>query len=260
MTVLSAGDDRSLRVTIDTTRFEAQMRAAPSVVYFRMRDFLGSAFGKHRQQWLRTKGTRFGRSGTGEGADRRAIRVFEVNKGPARPGPNQVVYHVRPNDVRRRNPTAAEAGLREMVAEAFTGNEILPVHEFGTDIRARGSRFMAIPVRTRPDTPAKWLAANPDKRLEYRPSKKKAGEAVLYEVKRKRARGRPKKGVPPAFTEHLKLRFVLTRFVDMKPTLRMYSTWQDLASYRAQRFSAAADGIVRDIERGVHLEDLLRGA
>jgi len=252
VTVLSAGDDGSLRVTIDTTRFEEQMRFAPTVVYYRMRRFLMAAFGKHRQQWLRQKGTRFGR-----GSDPRSIRVFKVNEGPATPGPNQVVYHVRPGDERRRNPAAAEAGLQAMVAEAFTDNEILPVHEFGTDIRT--SRFMAIPVKTRPGNIEDWKRANPDKRLEFRPSKTKAGEGVLYEVQRKRKRGRPKKGEAPQFTEKLRLRFILTRFVKMKPTLRMYASWEGLESYRRQAFSITADGIVEDIQAGRHLQDLLRG-
>lgn len=256
MTVLSAGDDRTLSVRLDFTRFEQQMKFAPSVVYFRVRDYLGSVFGKHRQEWLRRKGTRFGRGGAGS----RAIKVFGVNEGPGSPGPNQVVYAVRPKEQRQNNPAAAEAGLRAMVAEAFTGNIVLPVHEFGEDIRARRSRFMAIPVRTRPGTPAAWLRANPDKRLEYRPSKKNDGTAVLYEVQRKRKKGRPKKGEEGKFNEKLKLRFVLTRFVDMKPTLRMYATWQDLDSYRATRFARTADAVVRDIEKGVHVADLLRGA
>lgn len=252
MTVLSAGDDRSLRVTIDTTVFEQQMKFAPSVVYYRLRRFLMATFGKHRQQWLREKGTKFGR-----GSNPRSIRVFKVNEGPATPGENQVVYHVRPGDERRNNPASAEAGLKAMVAEAFTDNEILPVHEFGRAIRT--PRFMAIPVKTRPGNIEDWKRANPDKRLEFRPSKKNPGEGVLYEVQRKRKRGRPRKGEAPQFFEKLKLRFLLTRTVRMKPTLRMYASWEGLASYRGQIFGITADGIVADIKAGRHLQDLLRG-
>lgn len=252
MTILSAGDDRSLRVKCDLTRFESQMRQAPSVIYFRARDYLGSAFGKHRQQWFREKGTKFGR---GDDAGK-AIKVFGVNEGPRVPAPNQVVYHVTPTDKRFPNPLAAERGLRELRGDAFTGNAVLPVHEFGTDIKTSG--FMAIPVKTRPGDVKKWQAANPDKRLEFRPSKKKDGTAVLYEVQRKRARGRPKKGAAPTFNEKLRLRFILTRFVDMKPTLRMYATWDGLDGYRTQQFSRMADAIVRDIQGGALARDLAR--
>lgn len=252
MTLFATGDDRSLRVTIDTTVFEQQMRFAPTVVYYRVRRFLMAAFGKHRQQWLREKGTKFGR-----GSDPRSIRVFRVNEGPSSPGPNQVVYHVRPGAERINNPSAAEAGLRAMVGEAFTDNEILPVHEFGRDIRT--SRLMAIPVKTRPGNVQDWKRANPDKRLEFRPSKKHPGEGVLYEVMRKRKRGRPKKGEAPTFTEKLRLRFILTRFVRMQPKLRMYESWERLAGYRQKAFSITADGIVGDIKAGRHLQDLLRG-
>lgn len=245
--VLSTGNDRFLRVSVDMREFEKQMRRAPSVVYFRMRDFLGATFGRHRAQWLRNKGTRFGR-GDSSG---RAIRVYRINEGPATPRDNEVAYHIRPTEQRLQDPSAARAGLSRLVAEAFTGNAVLPVHEFGEDIRS--SRFMAVPVKTRPKTPKKWLEANPDKRLVWRPSKTRPGELVVYEVQRKRGRGRPRKGEPPRVQERLRLRFIWTRFVDMKPTLRMYSTWDELAGYRSDRFRFAADAIVRDIEGGAAL-------
>lgn len=242
--VLSNGNDQFLQVTIDLRQFEKQMREAPSVVYFRLRDFLGATFGKHRQQWLRQKGTRFGRGGAGG----RGIRVFKINEGPTSVADNEVAYHIRPTEQRLPDPASARRGLSQLVAEAFTGNQILPVHEFGRDIRS--SRFMAVPVKTRPKTPKAWLAANPDKRLVWRPSKTNPGTLVVYEVQRKRGRGRPRKGEPPRVQERLRLRFIWTRFVDMKPTLRMYETWDQLASYRGDRFRFAADAIVRDIEGG----------
>lgn len=244
MTVLSTGNDRFLQVTIDLAQFEKQMKRAPSVVYFRMRDYLGATFGKHRQQWLQAKGTRFGRGGAGG----RAIRVFKINEGPETPADNEVAYHVRPVAQRLQDASAASRGLHDLKAEAFTGNQVLPVHEFGTDINS--SRFMAVPIKTRPKTPKAWLAANPDKRLVWRPSKTKPGTLVVYEVQRKRGRGRPKKGEAPKIQEKLRLRFIWTRFVDMKPTLRMYESWDRLASYRADRFRFTADAIVQDILTG----------
>lgn len=244
MTTVAVGGPQSLSVTIDASELKRAMERAPSVVYFRLRDYLGAAFGRHRQQWLRSKGTRFGRGGEGS----RAIRVFGVNEGPATPQDNHVIYRVMPAEQRLQSPAAARAGLSRLGAEAFAGSVALRVHEFGEDIRS--SRFMAVPIKTRPKNPREWARRNPNKRLVARPSKKKPGELLLYEVQRKGSRGRPKKGVPKVVQERLRLRFVLTRFVDMKPTLHMYSTWQRLDSQRRERFARAADGIVKDIATG----------
>ena len=244
MTVVATGDARTISVRVDSTSIENSMRVAPSAAYFRLRNFFGSVFGKHRQQWLSDKGTQFGR---GDKAGR-AIKVWPVNQGPVAPADNHVVYRVTPTDVRRPDAGQAAAGLREMGAEASTGNIVLPVHEFGTDIRS--GRWMAIPVRTRPGSPKAWREANPGKVLITRPTKT-GGELRLYEVVRTRARGRPKKGEAPRFTEKLRLRFRLVRSVDMKATLHMYDTWDRLAYYREAAWQRAVDGPMHDIEEGV---------
>ncbi len=111
--------------------------------------------------------------------------------------------------------------------------------------------MLVIPIKTRPNTPKRWLEKNPGKRLEFRPSKRHDGTGVLYEVTKVRGRGRPKKGhTLPALRERLRLRFVLQRFIDMKPTLGMYATWDDLAGERDQLFRNAAEKMQQQLQRG----------
>lgn len=243
MTIHAGGDSRSLRVTVDTTGLEQAMRKAPRAVYFSARDFLGAVFGKHRQQWLRNKGTKFGRGGAGG----KAIKVFGVNEGPDTPADNHVVYHVRPKDQRMASERAAIDAMQQLRAEAFTGNQVLPVHEFGIDIRT--SQWMAVPVRTRPGSPRAWRERYPNKTLVTRPGR--AGSLLLFERTRKRGRGRPRKGAKAKQVESLRLRFVLTKHVAMQPTLHMYDTWDELATYRASAWKRAADRIERNLAQGV---------
>lgn len=243
MTLHVAGDARSLRLEVDTAGVERAMRTAPRVVYFWCRDFLGAVFGRHRQQWFRNKGTRFGRGSE----DGKAIRVFGVNEGPDLPADNQVVYHVRPREQRMGSEAAAVDALQQLRAEAFTGNVVLPVHEFGRDIRT--SQWMAVPIKTRPGSPGKWRERNPDKRLVLRPGR--GGTLLLYETKLVGRRGRPRKdAAAPRQTERLRLRFLLTRTVHMRPTLHMYDTWDQLTTYRAAAWKRAADRIEADLAKG----------
>ncbi len=242
MTVLAVGDDRSLSVRVDVSSLERAMLRAPGVVYFWARNFLGSVFGKHRQQWLRQKGVKFGRGGEGS----RAIRVFGVNEGPDRPEDHQVVYHVRPKEARAGAGGSAVRALHDLRAEASTGSTVLAVHEFGTDIRSQ--RWMAVPVKTRPGSPKAWRERYPQKELVLRPGR--GGKLLLYEKRKVGARGRPRKDQPAPQKERMQLRFILTRFVEMDPTLRMYDTWDQLAAYRAQQWQRATERIERDLARG----------
>lgn len=240
------GGDGSLQVTVDASAVQRVLNLAPKIVYFWLHGFLHRSFVLHRLKWLRAKGARFGRGGDGG----RAIKVHEVNRGPEAPQDTDVVYRVTPTEQRPSSVRQAVEGLRALQAEAFAGSVVLRVHEFGEDVRAR-SGFMAVPIKTRPKTPRKWQAANPGKRLEFRPSKKFAGEGALYEVTKVRGRGRPRKGQTlPALREKLRLRFVLKRVVEMNPTLGMYRTWDELAAQRETLWTGAAAKMEQQLARG----------
>jgi hypothetical protein len=103
-------------------------------------------------------------------------------------------------------------------------------------------------VKTRPSSPARWRAKYPNKTLVALPSKRD-DKVLLYEKNRVRARGRPKKGEQPTFTERLRLRFVLTKKVDMKPTLKLYDTWQQLAGERDKVWAETADKMLQDFAK-----------
>lgn len=245
--LLATGSSNWVTVTVDVAKLQEVFARSPKIVHFWMHGFLELSFVRHRLEWLRRKGPKFGRRS--EGGTSRAIKVYEVSRGPASPTDTDVVYNVSPKEQRAPSVDAAVRGLREMRAEAFTGSVVLRVHEFGEDVHAgKRKRYLAVPIKTRPGSPAEWLAANPGKKLEYRPSKKfgphmpgQGGEAVLYEVTKVRGRGRPRKnGTLPELREKLRLRFVLKRLVDMKATLHFYDTWESMKAGRDQLWAGAA--------------------
>jgi hypothetical protein len=155
-----------------------------------------------------------------------------------------VRYQVEPREKRQPTSAAAARALDNMRAAVETDNTILPVHEFGTDIRSQ--REMFVPVKTRPGAFGKWRAAHPGAKLLLLPSKRGAGTRLLYEVQRaRRGPGRPKKDAPPA-GERLRLRWILTRAVTMRPTLKLYESWDLLAGQRDALWRETADKMIRD--------------
>tara|TARA_R110002073_G_scaffold326370_1_gene506157 strand:+ start:9558 stop:10337 length:780 start_codon:yes stop_codon:yes gene_type:complete len=247
--LISTGSNSALSVTIDARVVAKVIARAPKIAHFWLHGFLRKSLLDHRIAWLKSKGPKFGRRG--KDGQSRAIKVHRINEGPNTPREDDVIYRMMPKSQRVGSVKEALAGLNQMSAEAFAGSRILRVHEEGEDIRSKD--LMAIPVKTRPGTPKKWLAKNPNKKLELRPSKKRKGEAVLYEVtkKRSRGRGRPRKGAPlPVLREKLRLRFILTRSVDMEPTLNFYGMWGQLRSQRDQLWRGAAERMERQLQKG----------
>lgn len=236
------GDARSLRIKIDAEPVRRVLARAPRPAYFWLRDFLFRAFTQHRVAWLEEKGTRFGRGG---------IKVHRVNEGPDIPGDLDVVYQVRPKERRFASDRRAAAAIDELRADAYTGNSVLPHHEFGEPVVSRTGRLMSVPIRTRPGSPSAWRAANPGKVLIAKRSR--GGPAVLlFERQRRKARGRPRRyGRTRTVTERLRLRFLLTPRVEMQPTLHMYDSWEAQADDRDRLWSQTADRMIRDMARGV---------
>lgn len=233
--VATVGD---FQIKIDTSGVRKVFAGMPIVAYFWMRDYLFRAFVTHRLRWFAAKGTKFGRAG--------GIQVWKINEGPEVPGPLDVVYSVHPKAQRIAYSAQAQAALDEVRAEAFTGNKVLPIHEFGKDLRT--SRWMAVPVKTLPGSPKAWREKNPSKELVARPSKRDS-KILLFEIQKKRNRGRTKKGAAPTIREHARLRFILTRNVQMRATLKMYSTWDVLEQDRSDLWQQTATKMLRDFER-----------
>lgn len=240
----TVGNNDAIRLTVDARGAAAVLQAAPKIAYFRIRDYLFQILLQHRKLWLQVKGNKFGR-GTGETGS--PIRVRQINDGGGPARPNDVAYNVSPSDKRAPSSAGARDLLGRLSAEIYTGNVVLPIHEFGTDINS--VRWMSVPVKTRPSSPARWRAKYPNKDLLALPSKRD-GKVLLYEKTKKRAtRGRPRKGAAPDFKERLRLRFILTKTVDMKPTLRLYDTWEQLAAEREKAWGATADKMQADFAK-----------
>jgi hypothetical protein len=239
--IRTVGNDDLIRLTVDIGMVDRFLRQVPKIAYFWLRNYFGKVLGQHRKHWLDIKGTKFGR---GNG-----IRVGGVNDHKVAGGPLSVMYRVHPEEFKATSGPDATAKLNRLTAEVFTGNTVLPVHQFGQDIRS--SRFMAIAVKTRPKTPARWMEKYPTKKLILRPSKKDPAMLVLYELLRVRGRGRPRKdGKGNTVSTRLRLRFLLTKFVDMKPTLKMYESWEQLQGARDTQWGETATRIQQDLDRG----------
>lgn len=239
----SRGSGDFVNVTVDVAPVLSVLREAPKIVYFRARDFMFQILLQHRNQWLAIKGNKFGRGGGGKGEP---IRVRQINDGKGPALPNDVAYAISPSEKRAPSPEAAATMLGKLSADIFTGNVILPIHEFGEDIAS--ANYMAVPVKTRPGSPARWRAKYPDRRLRALPSKIN-NNVPLYEVSDVRARGRVKKGEQPVTRERLRLRFILTKRVDMKPTLHLYDTWDVGYAERDKLWAAAASKMQSDWEK-----------
>lgn len=246
--VLAGGPRDPVQFKIDTGKLQVGFERAPSSTYYWLRSYLRGVLISHRNSWLAQKSTRFGRGG----ADSQAIRVFRLDEAP--PGAsrdNWVVYDVSPRTKRMQDAAAARVGLAQLTAVAHAGSIVLKVHQEGTDIHSRD--WMSIPVRTRPGSPRAWRAKNPGKELVLRRGKNNPNTLLLFERTRSRGRGRPRKdGTTKTKTvERMRLRFLLRRDVDMKPTLRFYESWDAGAPDRDRQFRFAADRILKDIANGI---------
>lgn len=229
---------------INTKPVQVVLDGMPKAAYFWLRDYFGRSFIRHRAHWLSTKATSFGR-----GAD--GIRIGRLNEGSGPLDDKEVRYTVEPEERRMPTPAAAEKGLAALRAEVATGSIILPVHEFGTDIRTPDQMF--VPTfkanQHHQRNIKKWIQKHPNSRLLFLPSKRD-DKTMVYEVTLKRKRGRTKAGEAPKTTERLKLRWVGTQGVDMKPTLRLYASWDEERVERDALFRETADRMIRDMARG----------
>ncbi|MBL8752267.1 MAG: hypothetical protein JNK15_03115 [Planctomycetes bacterium] len=239
----------SIQFSIDHRPITAVIEGMPKAAYFWLRDFFGRAFVTHRVKWLAGKSTSFGRGGRG-------IRVTRINEGGTGAlDPREVRYSVTPDDRRMPTTPAAVRGLQQLGAAVETGNVVLPVHEFGTDIRSGKPMFVPT-FKGNQHTPRdirKWRAKNPSKRLLFLPSKR-GGDGktpeLVYEAITKRRPGRVRAdGTSRPGQVKLKLRWVMRREVEMHPTLRLYDSWDDLRAERDAQFRTASDRMLQDLVR-----------
>lgn len=217
----------SFNLTIDIDPVVNLIRVMPREVLRSVRKYTFGMFVEHRLEWLRTKGLRFGRGGQG-------ILVKRVGEGGRSVGPKEVGYYLPPKD-EPASDGEARAMLADYNAEIFTGNIVLPIHQFGEDIRS--SKYMAIPVKTSPGSPEAWRARNPGKDLIAKWNKRK-GQLRLMEVE---------PATTPGGRTRLRTRFLLTKFVDMKPTLKFYETWEAQDGERQRRWTDAVDKLFANL-------------
>lgn len=239
-------------VQFDTTAVERAIAAAPRSVYRNLRDYFFRSLLDHRKVWLKTKGNKFGR---GEGGEGQPIGVSQIQFERQTPKPNEVIYAMQPSARSASSPEQAEVLLRNLRADIFTGNTILPIHQFGQDINTRG--LMSIPYKTRGNkanrfkipTAREWLKINPGKRLVFMRARRGHVHGFLLEVPRVGRQRRGRDGSAPQ-RRQFRMRFILTRRAEMDPTLKFYETWDQTGSMRAAAWTAALNKLQRDLDEG----------
>lgn len=248
MAVLEAKDTATgFSVRVDTTEALKFLFLAPRSAYYHLRRFAYLSLLGHRKAWLASKGNKFGRGGTGQRGQ--PINVTNVQFGGNAPNPNQVVYQVLPIERTARSREQADQLLPQIRGDIYTGNDILRIHEEGEDISS--SQWMAVPIKTRPGRIKEWRRRYPNKRLVTVPGKRN-GNKIVYEETRK-YEGRPpagRGGPRRVVAIRRRMRWILTKRVNMQPLLQFYAAWESQEAARDAIFAEVADGMAADWRRG----------
>lgn len=237
-------------VSFDTSIVELAIAAAPQAAFKRLRNYFFQTILDHRKVWLKVKGNKFGR---GSGEEREAIGVSKIQSERSTPKPNEVIYSIQPGERRADSAVDAERKLASMRADIFTGNTILPIHQFGTDINT--PNLMSIPYKTRGNkrnqfktpTAKEWLRINPGKRLQFMRARRGHVHGFLLEVPRAGRQNRRKDGSEPP-RRQFRMRFILTRKAEMDPTLRFYETWDSTEGLRNAAWAQAMAKLQKDLD------------
>jgi len=252
-------------VTIGTGRLLSLFDRTPRLAFRHIRDAVGGMFGSHRREWLQRTQVEFSARG--------GMRAERLNsrQPPAAAGFNSArtfFYKVQPQA--KRVAPGVEPRLQDITAETYTQSRVALGLEVGGTFRAKGSRFLAIPIgvtldslgrpKSRWATPGSYRKASANNELV---SLKLRGKyPVLYQVKgggsrraasqqgafsllSDRPQGRRSTGrriLLPAYQ--------LVPAVTRRAILRYVATWEDLEQDRARRLTQAADNILADIDSG----------
>lgn len=208
-----------LAATMSSGRVDKMLARAPRSLFFHVRDAVGSMYGSHRREWLK----------------RTQIKVGNLAR-------RSFFYKVNPKE--KAPPRGQRVDLAAIEATAYTKTEVGRALEFGETIVPKRGRYLAIPIgaslgpsgrkRRTWSTPARYRAREGKPLVAI----EKGGKLILHQV---RHRGRRRFLVPA---------YLLVPQVQIKPRLRFYATWAELAPDRVMRLSRALDRTVADAEAG----------
>lgn len=221
------------------------MDRSPRVVFFHLRDTLGSIFGSHRREWLKRNELTFRKKRT-------ANKLF--------------FYRMQPRDKEKMPPPGVPVSLDRIKGEAYTRSKMALAHELGGTIVPTSGRMLAVPLagtmtaggnlRKGMRDPAEFRATFPDRDLVALSSG--GGRVVLYEAKKGAAAARREGAVSRVSDGGKKARdrevlvpmFALVKSVRLRARLKFMSTWDELQADRHRRFGLMMTNIVRDISDG----------
>lgn len=260
MVSTSRGRDRSLDFdeggwqVVGSRVFET-FRQAPVSVFFHVRDTLGAIFGSHRREWLQRTQVQFQRGG---------FKALPLRSGEATaPGFRSRFFFYQVEPATKRWPADNVPPLEKIQAFAYSGSDVALAHEFGATITPKKGRNLAIPIGVslnkngqpiaRWRTPAKYRKAKAGNTLValdlghgptlYQVQKATAAQSrkvgAISRLSNARLKRKDRRVLLPAYQ--------LVRKVTVRPRLKFYATWDDLASDRARRWSGAMDRIMAEI-------------
>lgn len=217
---------------VDTAKVEKVFATMPKVAYIHLRAFFFGILLEHRLAWLKSKGKGFGRG-------KKAIKVLRVGQ-TAGEGPKTVVYDVEVDKKKASSSDEARRLLKGLSAQIRTGNVILPTHEFGKTVRAKGGRWLVIPIKRRSKSNPQgnikeWQTKKPKARIVFKKNRK-GGGLLGFSVTGKRK-------------TKWDLRWVLKREVQNESTLGFYEQWDRLRADRDSKWRYRADRMLQDFER-----------
>lgn len=232
-------------LSLTSGRILSLFERSPRVVFFHLRDTLGSMFGSHRREWLKRNELTFKKKRT-------ANRLF--------------FYKMQPRDKEKMPPPGVPVSLDRIKGEAYTRSKMALAHELGGTITPTSGRMLAIPlggtmtaggnIRKGMRDPREFRAAFPDRNLVGLSSG--SGRIVLYEAKKGAAASRKEGALMRSSEGGKKARdrevlvpmFALVKSVRLKARLNFMATWDELQGDRQRRFELMMSNIVKDISDG----------
>lgn len=236
MTVTMRVSDLTMSHNLDV--YEELFKRAPREAAFEMARYVGRSFVKWNSTLRRTT-TKAGRKMAKRGA---------------------FTFKLTPTD--RENKQKTNVFINRIKGEFRTNSEVVLAHEFGAEnIRATRAKFLTIPQGR-----FKKIEIRRAEGLESAAEYNQASDNRLFPVIKKRGGGasvwlarlkgeKTKKG-----KERLEYVFALRSSVDIKPTLGMFDTWNDLRAYRADRLKLHIGNIAQKLITVTSIKVLGRAA
>lgn len=247
-----------LQLELSTGRIRVLFQKAPLATFKRTREAFAEILSGHREQWLASKNAEF----RGGGLNPTSLRSSD----PTASGwfrRRSFFFVVKPS---AKAVNGQVPDLESIQAEAFTESPVAQGLEEGGESRAKGRRFLALPIgvtldaagrpKSRWNTPERFKRFANNKLVSIRMPGTKS--PVLYQVKRGR-RAAEQTGAVMQIGEGRKKKrdrrillpaYVLVPQVRRQRRLRFLETWDRLDADRGRRLGTGLARVVKELDGG----------